>query len=166
MALALVLALALCACGARSKDVALKDLHEAVKAAYGENYLPNMAIEEAQLTDVYGVKAEDVEEFLGEAPMISAHVDTFLAVKAKAGRGEEVEKALTQYRDYVAENAMMYPMNMAKVQAAKVIRQGDYVFYLMLGAIDDRLDASEEEQLTFAQQEVQRAVDAIEGLLK
>ena len=37
--------------------------------------------------------------------MISAHVDTFIAIKAKEGKGEEVEKALTSYRDYLINDS-------------------------------------------------------------
>ena len=36
-------------------------------------------------------------------------------------------------------------MNMAKVNSTKVVRHGDYVFFLMLGRYDDRLEATEEE---------------------
>ena len=58
------------------------------------------------LTDIYGLDMENVEEVIGEAPMISAYVDTFIAVKAKEGKGEAVEKELQEYLDYVVENSV------------------------------------------------------------
>ena len=52
-------------------------------------------------------------------------------------------------------------MNVAKVQSAKVVRHGDYVFYVLLGGYDDRTDVSEEESVKFAQEQVQIGIDAI-----
>ena len=126
----------------QTKQPELADVVQAVKDAYGENYLPSTPLDEQMLTDIYGLDMENVEEVIGEAPMISAHVDTFIAVKAKEGKGEAVEKELQEYLDYVVENSVNYPMNVAKVQAAKVVRHGDYVFYVMLGGYDDRTDVS------------------------
>lgn len=143
------------------KEPELDDIVQAVKDTYGENYLPSMAIDEQMLTDVYGVNMDNVDNFYAEGPMISAHVDTFIAVKAKEGKGEEVQKELQAYLDYEQENAMQYPMNTAKVQAAQVVRYGDYVFYVMLGGYDDNADATEEESVTFAKDQVQKGLDAI-----
>ena len=113
------------------------------------------------MTDVYGVDMDNVEEFVAEGPMISAHVDTFIAVKAKEGMGEQVQQELQAYLDYVQENALQYPMNTAKVQAAQVVRHGDYVFYVLLGGYDERTDVTEEESVTFAKEQVQIGLDAI-----
>ena len=149
--------------GPKRTGILLADVVQAVKDAYGENYLPSTPLDEQMLTDIYGLDMENVEEVIGEAPMISAHVDTFIAVKAKEGKGEAVEKELQEYLDYVVENSVNYPMNVAKVQAAKVVRHGDYVFYVMLGGYDDRTDVSEEESVKFAQEQVQIGVDAIDS---
>ena len=83
----------------------LSDIVQAVKDAYGENYLPSMEITEDMMSDIYGVNMDNVDEFIAEAPAISAHVDTFIAVKAKEGKGEEVEKELQAYLDYVVDNS-------------------------------------------------------------
>ena len=61
--------------------------------------------------------------------MISVHLDTFVALKAKEGKGGEVEKLLADYRTRFVEDSMQYPMNISKVQASEVVRHGDYVFY-------------------------------------
>ena len=139
----------------------LQEIVQAVKDAYGDNYLPSMQMDEQMMTDVYGVNMDNVEEFVAEGPMISAHVDTFIAVKAKEGKGEQVQQELQAYLDYVQENALQYPMNTAKVQAAQVIRHGDYVFYVLLGGYDERTDVTEEESVTFAKEQVQIGLDAI-----
>lgn len=58
---------------------------------------------------------------------------------------------------------MQYPGNMAKVNASRVLRHGDYVFFLMLGAIDDAAE-TDEQAATFAEEQTQIAVDAIEAV--
>ena len=72
-----------------------------------------------------------------------------------------MQQELQAYLDYVQENALQYPMNTAKVQAAQVVRHGDYVFYVLLGGYDERADVTEEESVTFAKEQVQIGLDAI-----
>lgn len=139
----------------------LQEIYDSVKAAYGENYVPSMMLEEQQLTEVYGINMDNVENFIAEGPMMSAHVDTFMAFKAVDGKGEDVEKDLTAYQEVQQSDALQYPMNMAKVNASQVVRHGDYVFFVMLGAFDENADASEEDQLKFAQEQTKIGVDAI-----
>ena len=139
----------------------LQEVYDAVKAAYGENYIPSMMLEEQQLTEVYGINMDNVESFIAEGPMMSSHVDTFLAFKAVDGKGEDVEKDVTAYQQTQQDEALQYPMNMAKVNASQVVRHGDYVFFVMLGSFDEREDVSEEDQLKFAQEQTQIGVDAI-----
>ena len=61
----------------------------------------------------------------------------------------------------MVENSVNYPMNVAKVQAGQVVRHGDYVFYVMLGKYDDRMDVSEEDSVKFAKEQVQIGLDTI-----
>lgn len=124
------------------KDVSLTEIHDAVKKAYGDNYGASMEYPSDILEEQFGLKKDMYDEVIAEGPMMSAHVDTFIAVKAAEGKAEAVEKALNDYRETQISGAMQYPMNMPKIQASRVIRKGDYVFFLMLGYI-----SSEEEEL-------------------
>ena len=142
-------------------DVSISEVHEAVKAAYGDNYVPSMPFEELQLKEIFGVNTDNVEEFILEGPMMSAHIDMFAAVKAKEGKGEEVESELNAYRDMLVSDTMQYPSNLAKIAASQVIRHGDYVFFVMLGAFNEDMEATEDEQAKFAQDQTQIGVDAI-----
>ena len=45
-------------------DVSISEVHEAVKAAYGDNYVPSMPFEELQLKELFGVNTDNVEEFI------------------------------------------------------------------------------------------------------
>lgn len=138
------------------KVVDLKAIHEAVKESLGEDYYPDSEMEFEMIENFTGIKEADLESYIAEAPMISMSVDTFIAMKAKEGKGDDVEAGLEKYRKYLVEESMQYPMNLAKVNAAKVVRHGDYIFFIMLGKYDDRLEATEEEQIEFAKLEIEK----------
>ena len=148
------------------KDVDIKNIHEKIKEEFGEDYIPNMEMGLKDMENLTGLNGDDVEESIGEMPMISVNVDTFIAIKAKEGKGPSVEKALEEYRKKMIEESMTYPMNQAKVNASKVVKHGDYVFFLMIGKYDDRDDISEEDALEFAKDEIKKAEDIIDSFLK
>ena len=147
--------------------VDLEKVHQAVKEAYGENYIPSAPYDAQALNDIFGVPEDLYEEFIAEGPMISVHVDTFVAVKAKEGKGEEVEQHLKDYRDSQLNDAVQYPMNLPKIEASEVVRHGDYVFFVMLGTPSAEAEAQgEEAALQSAQEENKKAVDAINAFFE
>lgn len=147
-------------------DVDIKEIHKKIKEEFGENYLPDMEIEKEVLEDVIEIDMANVKEYIAESPMISVHIDMFIAIEAKEGKGDLVESDLKDYREYIIDNALMYPMNIAKVNASEVVRYGDYVFFIMIGEIDSRDDVTEEEALVFAREEVDKAERIIESFFK
>jgi hypothetical protein len=155
-----------CAPTVNNKDVDLKEVHDAVKESLGEAYVPDRDLEKQELENIVGTSTEDMAEYIAQSPMISMNIDTFIGIKAKDGKADEIEKGLLDYRDFLIENSMQYPMNIAKVNAAEVVRHGDYVFFLMLGNFDDREDVTEEEQLEFAQDEVRKVKEVIAEFFK
>lgn len=147
-----------------AKEISLEEIHAAVKEAYGENYIPSAAYDEQGMKELFGINSDLYDSFVAEGPMISVHVDTFVAVKAKEGKGEEVEKHLTDYRDTQLNGAMQYPMNMPRIEASQVVRHGDYVFFVMLGGPSEEAEAQgEEAALESAKESNQAAVDLIDG---
>lgn len=144
--------------------VDLEEVHDSVKEVYGDSYIPSFAYDAQALKDVFGVSEDLYEEFVAEGPMISVHVDTFLALKAKSGKGADLEKALIDYKTGLVESSTQYPMNLSKVQASLVLRHGDYVFFIMLGTPSQEAEAQgEEAALESAREENQKAVEVIEG---
>ena len=144
----------------------LKDVTDAVKKAYGENYLPSMDLTADDLSSRFGLNSDDYAAAYGQVAMISTQVDTFVAVEAKDGKADAVASALNSYRDDLVNNSMQYPMNIPKVNASRVYQKGNYVFFLMLGAAapNDVMD-DEAASLTFYQQQNDIAVKAIDGVL-
>ncbi len=140
--------------------------YNAVIDAYGEYYMPNMDLESTMLSEIYGINMDNVEEFFGQAPMISTNVDTFIAIKAKEGMGTEVAEDLNAYRDKLVNDSLNYPMNIPKIEASEVVVYGDYVYFLMLGQMFEDYEAPEEEHLSFYQSETQKGKDALSALFE
>lgn len=140
----------------------LAEAYDAVREVYGENYLPNTQIPADLLQQVYGVNPDDMVQFVAEQPMIGMHPDLFIGIEAKDGSAEAVEAALTAYQEQLLADTMQYPMNLAKISSCQVLRYDNYVFFVLLGAINEDMDASEEDAAAFAQAEVQKAVDALD----
>ena len=76
------------------KIVDLKEVHAAVKEALGEDYYANRELTVEEIKDLTGIKEEDIEVFIAEVPMISVNADTFIAIKAKEGKGAVIEDSL------------------------------------------------------------------------
>jgi len=147
-------------------DTKIGKVHSDIKDALGENYTPNMAMAPEQLEGILGLSLDELGGHIAEAPMISMQVDTFIAISANKDNVKTVETALKEYRRYLLEESMQYPMNMAKIQASKVITIKNDVYLIMLGAYDDREEITEEEALEFANSEVKKIEDIIKKSYK
>ncbi len=152
--------------------VTIAQIHEAVKNAYGEEYLPNMLFDAEMFATKYGVEPEWVEEMIAEEPMISFNVDTFIVVKPTEGNEDNVFNALNDYANMLREGVGQYPANAEKVKAVQCYTKGGYVFFYMLGIIPDDLlfaegdpDEIAELQYNAAVANNQKATDAINALL-
>lgn len=155
-----------CTTNNNTKDVDLEDVHATLKEELGEDYYPSEEMNLDMIADITGLSADDIETYIAEAPLMNLSIDTFIAIKAKEGKGEAVEAGLEKYKKYYQEEAFLYPMNMPKANAARVVRYGDYVFFLMFGKHDDRVEATEEEMLEFAEAEIDRIQEIIDKFFK
>jgi len=142
------------------KDVPLDDILQSVRDAFGEDYLPNTEIPQDMLEAEFGLSADMYEGVRTEMPMIGAHPDRVVIVKAAPGKADNVEAALNEARRAKIENELTYPMNIAKTDAARVERHGSYVAFLLVGASDERMDADDAERAAFAREQAQKAADA------
>lgn len=151
---------------APTSDVSAADIGKAVADEFGDEYIPDMDIPADYLDSTYGVKPEWYDDFFGQMPMISANVDTFIAVKAKADKVSDVEKALNDYADYYKNDAQKYPKDLAKVDACRVYTKGNYVFFIMLGYPTDEVENMDDAaQVKFYTEQNDRAVKVIDSLL-
>lgn len=125
----------------------VQEVRDAVANAYGENYFPDTTLEQSDMEEMFGLSKDMYTEAVADISMISFRVDTFVGVKAADGKVKEVETALNEYRNSLIEDGMQYPMNVPKIQASKVSVYGDYVFFTMLGAMDDSVEEQGEEAM-------------------
>lgn len=145
--------------GEENQEGTVNKIADAIKAAYGESYLPQMPVEAEMASTVFGLEEGTFTEFFAETPMISAQADTLLIVKAAEGKAGDVKAAVDAYRQRLLDDTMQYPMNVPKIQASQVVQNGDYVAFILLGGYGDE-DASEEDMLKFAQEQTKIGVDA------
>lgn len=144
------------------REVSLQDLRDAVVEVIGENYWPDMTMEEDMFADMYGVTSDMYDAYLAETPMIGTNVDTLIIVKAKEGQVGAVEEALNTYRDNLVNDTMQYPMNIGKIQASRIETFDDYVCFVQLGAdVTDLMDQGEDTVIEKCQEENEKALEAI-----
>lgn len=145
------------------EESSVKKIAQAIKEAYGENYLPDMEVPKELVDTTFGLEKDSYTDVFAETPMISAHPDTLIVVKAVNGKTGDVKAKLEKYRDYLVNESLQYPGNIAKVNASQVVANGDYAAFILLGAINENEDASEEEQKKFAEEQTKIGVDAFKG---
>ena len=168
-----VLALGMMGCGAGEGDteegsgeeyrvVEMSAIKDAIVEELGDDYWPNMPLDSDMLEGFIGVTSDMYEDFLAEIPMISTNVDTLIVVRAKEDQADAVEKALKDYRDANVSNTMQYPQNIGKIQASKVVRLGNYVIFVQLGAnVMDVIDQGDEAVIVHCQEANDRVIEII-----
>ena len=150
---------------AENYDISVSAILDKVKAAFGEDYLPNMPIEEEMVKETFKLDLGLVEEYVAEMPMIGFHPDKVLIVKAKEGKIDEVVAQLEAAKTEMIENGINYPANLEKIQSTKVVSKGNYAAFFMVGS-SNNMSEDPEERLKFAEYEVQKAVTAFNSMFK
>lgn len=104
----------------------MEDFIAAMDEAFSE--VNASAIDDAMLTDLYTVKAEDVEAYKGNMSMINVLAYDVLVVKAKEGKVENVKAALEKRKENRISEFEFYPVNGndENTKNALVLTSGDY----------------------------------------
>lgn len=151
----------------KKKAPSIKKIYNAIKEAYGENYVADMSLTEEEINQRYGLSSQWYTAAISDMPMISVNIDTLVIVKAKnAKTKKKIKKKLQEYQDVQINGTMQYPMNLLKAQASRIYTKGDYVFFFMLGFIENDLEetGTEEDQIAAYKEQNQIAVDAVKEL--
>lgn len=136
----------------------LGTFREALRGVYGEKYYPDTQLTDEEIRTELGMDETLYEEVYAERSTQSAHPDTFIAVKVKSGKTEEVKEKLNAYKQKMLQNND-FAAHTEKINAAEVYAEGDYVFFVLLGDVEDSV-SSEGIGQAFGN-EVQRGIDAI-----
>ena len=149
----------------------LDKMTNAVRKAYFGAYYPNMQVQDdvTYMTETLKLDTAWYEDAIVEIPMISANADMFVLIKPSEGNLENVQNALEQYKTYLAEESLQYPMNEARVKTAVVATVGDYVCFSILGgALDDPESygiTTEEDLMAYYESQNMTAVYALQAYL-
>ena len=140
-------------------------LRENIARAYNDNYLPNMEIPEGDLETQFGITPDMYDEIVAEMPTIGFHPDRLVIVKAKEGKADMIENAFKNAKEMLAENNNQYPQNLAKISAAKVLRNGDYVCFMLLGKPNESGE-NDESAAQFAEDQVNIGVKEFQNFFE
>lgn len=135
---------------------------DALRDVYGDKYYPDTEMTEEQIREELGLDESLYEEVYAENTAENERPDTFIAVKAKSGKVDEVKEKLTAYKQRLIDENN-FDANADKLNAAEVYSEGDYVFFVLLGDVDD--GTSSEGFAEALGKEVQRGIDAIKEAL-
>ena len=125
-----------------------------------------MALQPDMLEMSFGITSDMYDDYMAEMPMMSAHVDTLLIVKAKEDKLETVQKIVEDYREAKVNDTMQYPMNLGKIQASQVETIGNYVVFVMLGGdTTDVEEQGDEAVVKTCQERNGKVIEAIRGQL-
>lgn len=149
----------------RDAGEVIDEIAAAVREAYGEQYIPSVQYDEVSMQEYFGIDSGLYDAYVAEGPMITVHIDTFVAVHATEGNVQAVEDALNGYKDSQINDAFQYPSNMYKIQASKVLTVDDYVFFITLGSIDNSDFTEDSQYIEVYAAQNQLAVDAIYNVL-
>ena len=117
------------------EGVTLQSIVDSISEEY-EFSMPG-ALDETMLTDLLGINTDDVEDYAGNITMVMVSADNLIAVKAKEGKLETVQKALEDRLAFVNQSFQQYlPEQYSKAQAGKVFTVGDYAFLVIMGRMD------------------------------
>lgn len=143
----------------KNSTLSAKGLRDAIAKAYGDNYLPDQAMDAEMIESEFGLTKDMYDEIVAEAPIISFHPDRLVAVKAKNGKESEVKRALEDALTVMKEQQIQYPVNVAKVNAGKVLEKDGYYCFMILGQTDDTSE-NDNDAAKFAEKQIDIGVKA------
>lgn len=142
-------------------------IKKAITDELGDNYFPNTPMDPDYMEDVLGITGDMYDDYLAEMPAINTNADMLIIVRAGKDQADTVEALLNAYRDKNVGDTMQYPQNIGKIQASRVARIDNYVIYVQLGGdIMDAMDEGDEAVIVRCQEENDKVIGIIEGMVR
>ena len=146
----------------KNSTLSAKGLRDAVAKAYGENYLPDQAMDAEMIESEFGLTKDMYDEVVAEAPLIGFHPDRLVIVKPKKGKEADVKRALEDALLVMKEQQMQYPVNVAKVNAGKILEKDGYYCFMILGETDETSE-NDDDAAKFAEKQIDIGVKAFDN---
>ncbi len=141
------------------ENYSLEDMYNEIKDTYGKRYYPNQKIEADELEETFGIGDDLYDNFIADRVTGDEAPDTLVIIEAKEGKEDEVKQKLEDYRQKLLDDAN-WAESKEKIEASKVYSNGRYVFYVMLGDVEDDT-LSGEGLMEALGKEVDKGIDAI-----
>lgn len=159
-----------CTPSASPVDVDVEEIAQAIKDEYGADYAPSLDYDETHMVERLGIDPTWVEAFFGQGPLMMLSSDELIIIKATEGNVEKVLTAMQEYHRFLKEESFQYPMNLPRVQNARLVSEGNYVAFILVGKHfqypTDGTEFDEQEVIDFVRTEFQRGVDVFESFFK
>ena len=143
----------------KNSEKSAQGLRDAIAKAYGDNYLPDQTMDADMLESEFGLKKDMYDEVVAEAPVIGFHPDRLVIVKPAKGKEADVKRALEDTLIVMKEQQMQYPVNVAKVNAGRVLEKDGYYCFMILGDTDDTSE-NDDDAAKFAEEQINIGVRA------
>lgn len=143
--------------------LALKML-DAVRKAYGDDYLPNTDISPDRLADDFGISSQYIKEFAAQTADMDVNADTIIIIEAQDGHVEDLLAELGDYRDMLIKDTEGYSLNKFKIRASQISSIGNYAVFVMLGNVQENLMDDDLAQLEHATKRNLIALDEIRNV--
>ena len=143
----------------KNREKSAQGLRDAIAKAYGDNYLPDQTMDADMLESEFGLKKDMYDEVVAEAPVIGFHPDRLVIVKPAKGKEADVKRALEDTLIVMKDQQMQYPVNVAKVNAGRVLEKDGYYCFMILGDTDDTSE-NDDDAAKFAEEQINIGVRA------
>ena len=97
----------------------LSAFRDALREAYGDKYYPDTKLTEDEIRSELGMDDSLYEEVYAENTAQKAHPDTFIAVKVKEGKTDEVKEKLAAYKQRLLADED-FTASKDKIEAAEI----------------------------------------------
>lgn len=128
-----------------NKTVALSNVYESLKDAFGDTFLANMELDAETFNSILGLESSMYTDFIAYQAPMSSHVDRLYVVKAT--NVNEVKAKFDDFRLSLINDTMQYPSNLEKIAGSVVDVKGDYVFFYILGGYPENVEDTENQEV-------------------
>ena len=148
----------------------IQNIVQALKENYGALYRPDMQVhnDEYYMKDTLGLDASWYDAAYAEIPGISFGADKLIIIHPTEGNMENVQNALSAFKEKEITDAHQYPALLPQKQAAYFETLGDYVCYMIFtGTVsEDMMFEEDTEAAIQAYEEAsQQAASIVAGVI-
>lgn len=145
------------------KEGTPSEIEAAVSKALGKGYLCDIEIDKDMLANTVGLDLTKVESYTAKQNSNSStNMDCVIVLKVKDGYADDAVKCLNEYYAQLVDYVRLYPFGVAKVEGAKLYKNGNTIALILAGD-PGADDITAEEEAKLAVSEYKKIDDAVKG---